>query len=115
MIGANRERPAKPKAAQPSAMEIEERAATFLERRRYWDWSDADQAELDAWLAESLANRVAYWRLEAALAHTKRLAALNPVGRYDPSSQRRVFMPLSRRRRGMRGHCGVRMGRASKW
>ncbi len=78
--------------APSSAMQIEERAAAFLERRRYWDWSEADQAELDAWLAAAMAHRVAWWRLEATLARTERLAALNPAG--DAPVQSRRFAPL---------------------
>ena len=52
------------------------RAADWLQRREFWNWSEADQAALDAWLDESLAHRVAYHRLEAAWQRTDRLAAL---------------------------------------
>ncbi len=58
---------------------LSRRAAGFFERRRYGEWSDADQAELDAWLAESVLHRVAYLRMEGIAAHTRRLAALRPV------------------------------------
>ncbi|HEV2561261.1 MAG TPA: FecR domain-containing protein [Rhizomicrobium sp.] len=60
-----------------SAREIDARAADWLQRREFWDWSDADQAALDEWLAQSWANRVAYHRLEAAWSRTNRLAALS--------------------------------------
>jgi len=51
-------------------------AAAFLERRDDGAWTQADQAELDAWLAESLDNRVEYWRLDAAWKRADRLSAL---------------------------------------
>jgi transmembrane sensor len=57
---------------------IETRAADFLQRRRFWNWSEADQQLLDAWLAESLAHRVTYLRLEAGAARIERLVALRP-------------------------------------
>lgn len=59
-----------------AAMDVEECASLWLQRRYFWNWSEADQAELDAWLAASLAHRVAYIRLETAWKRTKRLAAL---------------------------------------
>jgi len=40
------------------------------------DWSGDQQAELDAWLAQSLAHRVAYLRIDAAWQRAERLAAL---------------------------------------
>jgi transmembrane sensor len=55
---------------------ISPRAADFIERQRFAEWGDADQAELDAWLAESTFHRVAYLRLEAALAYTDHLAEI---------------------------------------
>jgi len=52
-------------------------AAEWIQRRQFWDWSDKDQAELDAWLAEASLNLVTFLRLEAAWNRTERLAALN--------------------------------------
>jgi transmembrane sensor len=77
------------------AMGIEARAAVFLQRRRYWNWGEADQAELDAWLAEALAHRVAFWRLEATLGRTERLAALRPSAREDATSPRKFRSVLT--------------------
>lgn len=54
-----------------------QRAADFFERRRFWEWSNADQAELDAWLAESILHHAAFLRVEAIAARADRLAALN--------------------------------------
>ena len=59
-----------------SAKDINARAADWLQRREFWNWSDEDQASLDAWLEESWAHRVAYHRLETAWSRTSRLAAL---------------------------------------
>jgi transmembrane sensor len=64
---------------------LEEQAANWLLRRHFFDWSDENQRELDAWLAESSSNRVAYWRLNAALSRTDRLKALRQPMRQAPS------------------------------
>ncbi len=57
---------------------IERRAAEFLQRRRFWNWTDNDQAELERWLADSTAHQISYLRLEAAGDRLERLAALRP-------------------------------------
>ena len=64
------------RAPSSNAAEIRACAAAWLERRDGDDWMDADQAELDAWLAQSLDHRVEYWRLEAAWKRADRLGAL---------------------------------------
>lgn len=43
------------------------------------EWSSSEQAALDAWLAQSIAHRVAYVRFEDAWMRSKRLAALGSV------------------------------------
>ncbi len=64
---------------RPSATEIEERAADWLMARRdQKSWTEDDQKNLDAWLAVSFANQVAYFRLEAAVGRAERLRALRP-------------------------------------
>jgi transmembrane sensor len=56
---------------------IEARASDWvIERRASDNWTSADQAELDAWLDQSMAHRIAYWRMNHAWSHTNRLAAL---------------------------------------
>jgi transmembrane sensor len=60
------------------ALEIEDRAAEFLQQRRFWKWTEEEQARLDAWLNESLAHRAAFWRLEAGLNRAERLSVLRP-------------------------------------
>jgi transmembrane sensor len=80
-------------AATPasSAMVIEAQAAEWLRRRHFWNWSADDEAALEIWLAQSLAHRVAYWRLGAALSRTERLAILR-------AAQRRQYWPARGRR-----------------
>jgi transmembrane sensor len=64
-----------------SASQTEARAAQWLAARDRDDWSEADQASLNAWLDETIDNAVAYWRLEAAWSSTERLTALRRSGR----------------------------------
>lgn len=53
---------------------ISERAAVFFERQRCGAWSDADQFELDSWLAESVLHEVAWLRMEGIAARADQLA-----------------------------------------
>ena len=62
--------------SEPNAAEVKERAAEWLQRREFWNWSEADQAELDAWLAQSSAHEIAFIRMQAAWDRTQRLGAL---------------------------------------
>ncbi len=57
--------------------EISERAAVFFARRRFGKWGAADQAELDAWLAESTSHYVAWLRVEGIAARTDHLASVH--------------------------------------
>jgi len=67
-------------AAVPAAT-IESEAADWLMERDSADWNETGQAALDSWLAQSLAHRIAFLRLEATWGRTERLAALrNPDG-----------------------------------
>jgi transmembrane sensor len=67
--------------AVPNARDINANAAAWLERRVCEDWSAQDQSELDAWLSQSPAHRVAYLRLEAVWSRTYRLAPLRGPSR----------------------------------
>jgi transmembrane sensor len=78
-----------------------ERAADFFGRRRFGPWNDADQAELDQWIAESTSHYVAWLRLQGFAAHAERLAALNAREPRQPASfggrkfhYRRFALPL---------------------
>lgn len=58
------------------ASEIDLRASAWMERRDRGNWSDEDESDLAAWLDENPANRITFWRMEAAWHRTERLAAL---------------------------------------
>jgi len=66
----------------PDASGVEECAAQWLERRSCEDWSEANDVELETWLAQSPAHAVAFMRLEAAWNRTTRLAALQQPMRH---------------------------------
>lgn len=70
------------------AMAIEEIAADWAQRRHFWNWTEQNQVELDAWLAQSLAHRVAFMRLDATLQRGKRLIALKTPPTPDPTDRR---------------------------
>jgi len=59
-----------------SARDVNALAAEWVERTDREDWNEAAQAELDAWLEEAPAHRIAYWRLNGAWGHTDLLGAL---------------------------------------
>lgn len=64
------------------ALEIQSRAAEFLvARRNAKSWSETDEESLNAWLAESMAHRIAFWRLESVWNRADRLNALRPLVR----------------------------------
>ena len=77
---------------------ISARAAEFIVDRQTGEWSEADEAALETWLAESTANRIAYWKLESTWDRTKRIAALKPADRRVRLAEigRRVWPVLSR-------------------
>ncbi|HTD03876.1 FecR family protein [Undibacterium sp.] len=58
------------------AARTEEMAARWLLRREEVDWSEQDQAHLEAWLDVAVENKIAYWRLEHGWRRADRLAAL---------------------------------------
>lgn len=69
----------------PNASTVEQRAADWLEQRSSETWGEAQDAELEAWLAASPAHAVAFLRLEAAWNRTTRLTALKqPMRRTSP-------------------------------
>lgn len=59
-----------------SAEKIEKRAGDWLARRDAGDWSAQEQSAFDAWMQESVAHRIALWRLETVWDETARLRAL---------------------------------------
>ncbi|HKZ11006.1 MAG TPA: FecR domain-containing protein [Rhodanobacteraceae bacterium] len=60
--------------------QIERTASIWLARRDAGGWSDRQQTALNAWLAESVAHRVAFLRLQAAWEETARLKAFAAGG-----------------------------------
>ncbi|MCC4586497.1 FecR domain-containing protein [Xanthomonas sp. NCPPB 1067] len=56
--------------------QIEQVAAQWLARRESSPWDATDQMQLDAWLAQSTAHRVAFLRLDAAWREAGRLKAI---------------------------------------
>jgi transmembrane sensor len=82
------------------ARDVETRAAGWIAQQERADWNGEDAASFDSWLAQSLAHRVAYWRLNAAWDRTKRLAALRPseAAKSDEaagSRPRRIFARIA--------------------
>lgn len=55
---------------------IENQALDWLIRKDEPEWSEAAQAELDAWLDESMAHKAAYWRAEHGWRETGRIKSL---------------------------------------
>lgn len=83
--------------ALPPADEVEAIAADLLARRVSGNWSKADEAALQEWLAATPANRIAFLRLESAWRYTSRLGALRRPrrssggGMMQPQRSRIVF------------------------
>lgn len=80
--------------------QIEEQAARWLMRRDEPEWSAADQAGLDAWLAQSMAHKAAYWRLEHGWRQADRIGSLGDA--VDPALRpfrgtwiRRAWQPVA--------------------
>ncbi|HTO42350.1 MAG TPA: FecR domain-containing protein [Rhizomicrobium sp.] len=74
-----------------NANDIQAIAADWLlEKREAESWTAERQSELDAWLAASLAHRIAYWRLDAAWTRADLLRALRkPNFAHPPAPPRR--------------------------
>lgn len=70
------------------ARDIKAVAAKWLERQDRSDWSASDQAELDAWLAQSNANLIAYWRVRDAWTRAERLVAMGEPAAEKPRARR---------------------------
>jgi len=75
-----------PKNAQ--SIHIEQVAAAWLARKDGENWDSDDQAQLTAWLEESLAHRIAYIRLDAAWQQARRLKELVAARSASSGTQR---------------------------
>ncbi len=76
------------------AAEVQIHAADWLMERREGEWSAEKQAGLDAWLAQSLEHRIAYWRLDAAWGRADLLGAMRRPSfeRPQPAPKRKVWL-----------------------
>jgi len=64
--------------ASATADAVQAEAGAWIARRDEGSWRDTDQAELDAWLAQSTAHMIAFVRLEDMWKRADRLKALVP-------------------------------------
>ena len=74
---------------------IKDMAADWLERADRSDWNETQAAELESWLSQSPAHRVAYWRVKSAWERAQRLHVLQPAG--DGQARRNswnLFRPM---------------------
>jgi transmembrane sensor len=72
-----------------SAAEIQMSASRWvIERRDAENWTDENQEKLDAWLNESSAHAIAYWRASHAWGRTYRIAALKRPAAENPLPKR---------------------------
>ena len=82
-------------AQSHGANELDLCAADWLQRQTFWNWGVDEQAALDAWLAQSRAHRIAYWRQKAVWDNTERLVALrspaSPRGRRAAAGKPQIF------------------------
>jgi len=85
-----------PSATDGVAMTLSRAAEWLVSQRDSGTWTASDQVALDAWLAESPANEVAYIRLEAAWSKADRLAALRRSVPEATSTQRGKSRILTR-------------------
>ena len=58
------------------AQQASDRAAAFIIAQEDGDWTDVEQAEFDAWLAEADGNKAAYWRMKHSWREADRIGAL---------------------------------------
>jgi transmembrane sensor len=61
------------------ASDVDAQAMDFILKRNLEDWTGDDQAAFDAWFAQSLAHKTAYWRLNSVWQRADRLGALRPL------------------------------------
>jgi transmembrane sensor len=86
-----------PEKQTADALAVRAKASEWLVARRMTKiWSDEDQTALDAWLAQSPAHLMAYWRLDAAWGQAQRLTVLRtPEREIEPAPKRRNFLRVA--------------------
>jgi transmembrane sensor len=76
------------------AKKIKFEAGAWVEQQDNRELDQAEQAEFDAWLSESLAHRVAYWRADAVWRSANRLGALRPSKVSSIELRERRMVPM---------------------
>jgi transmembrane sensor len=86
-----------PEEQTADALAVRAKASEWLVARRMAkNWADEDQAALDAWMAQSPAHLMAYWRLDAAWGQAQRLTVLRtPEREIEPAPKRRNFLRVA--------------------
>jgi transmembrane sensor len=84
------------------AADIEEQAAQWIAQRSAGNWTQDDQARLDAWLQQATAHRVAFLRLDSVWRRADRLTALR-----SPNVDLEHRAKRSRRARVLRIAAGI--------
>jgi len=79
---------------EATATDIQTRAADWLLERREGQWSAERQSALDAWMEESLAHRIAYWRLDAAWGRADLLSAMRRPAFQRAAAPKRKLWPI---------------------
>ncbi|MDE8652471.1 FecR family protein [Novosphingobium album (ex Liu et al. 2023)] len=76
---------------------IEDQALDWLIRRNAPDWTEDEQAELDAWLDESMAHKAAFWRADHLWQQADRIRSLGIEhdDRADEHGPRRRWWPAA--------------------
>jgi len=64
------------KPVMKSARDVDAQAASWFQRRQFWNWTDEDEAQFDLWMKQSTAHRIAYVRVSDAWKRTDRLMIL---------------------------------------
>jgi len=72
------------------AQHASDQAADWIIRREDGPWSEEDQHELDAWLAESEGNRAAYLRLRYSWDQADRVGALGDIRNWPAAGNERT-------------------------
>jgi|HubBroStandDraft_2_1064218.scaffolds.fasta_scaffold49616_2 transmembrane sensor len=81
-----------PHISSATAQQIKEQAASWFARNVCEPLPDGERAEFDAWIGQSTAHKLAYWRLDAGWQRSERMAALQH-GRAEAVSKARGLWP----------------------
>jgi transmembrane sensor len=79
--------------SETTAAGIQTAAADWLLERREGPWPEDRQKAFDAWMQQSLAHRIAYWRLDAAWGRADLLSAMRRPAFQRPQAIQRKIWP----------------------